>query len=278
MKKLSGLLILLGMLVGASAPAYNAPSDTKKTADAMPQEIEGVGVEEHLSQKISLSTSFTDQDGKQVALGQYFSGKKPVLMTMVYYGCPSLCNYHLNGLLEVFKKMNLRAGRDFEFVAVSMNHRETAEDALKKRSAYLNALGQPEAAAGWHFLVGSEGNVKALANELGFKFKWNENLKQYAHPSVAYVLTPQGVISRYLYGIDFPPKTLHLSLVEASDGKIGSFVDQVALFCFQFDPNKAKYSVMSFKLMQLGALLTLILLGIFFVPHWLKERRATTGE
>lgn len=254
------------------ALAYNPPSANRATeADQTPQELEGVGVTEKLSQKISLSLEFTEHTGQVVPLQKYFSGHKPVLFTMVYYGCPSLCNMHLNGLLKVFRESGMMPGKDYEFVAVSMNHRETPELAAKKRDNYLKELNMPGAENGWHFLVGNEANVKQLADELGFKFKWIEASQQYSHAAVAYILTPNGVISRYLYGIEFPAKTLRLSLVEAADGKIGTFIDQVTLFCFQLTDKG--YSLRAFRLMQVGALLTVILLGIFLVPNWIRSRR-----
>jgi protein SCO1 len=277
MKHFAGSFIMMCILAaGLSSPAnaYEAPSQNPaKLAHQTPTEIQGVGVDEKLSQRITRTLPFTDHTGKAVTLGDYFQGKKPVLMSMVYYNCPSLCNFHLNGLLEVFKKLDMQAGRDFEFVAISMDHTETAGLADGKRSTYLKELKQTGADAGWHFLVGNEQSVKQIASELGFKFKWIEETEQFAHAAVAYVLTPDAVISRYLYGIDFPPKTLRLSFVEASDGKVGNIIDQIILFCFQFDPSKNKYSLYAFNLMQMGALLTVLLIGIFLVPTWLKERR-----
>lgn len=276
MKHFAGKLILMiFMATGLSSPlhAYSPADNNAKFAHQTPPELEGVGVDEKLGQRLTPTLAFTDHTGKAVTLGDYFNGKKPVLMSMVYYNCPSLCNFHLNGLLEVFKKLDLRAGRDFEFVAVSMDHTEDAELAGAKRESYLKELNQPGAEQGWHFLVGDEQNVNQLASELGFKFKWIEETEQFSHAAVAYVLSPNGMISRYLYGIDFPPQTLRLSLVEASDGKVGNIIDQIVLFCFQFDPSKNKYSLYAFKMMQMGAILTVLLIGMFLVPTWLKERR-----
>lgn len=270
-------LVLSSLLfIGVSAPvfAYEPPKPQGNgTSEQTPPELQDVGITEHLNQQITLSNSFTDDKGQPVTLAKYYDGHKPVLMTMVYYDCPNLCNYHLNGLLDVFKKMDLKAGRDFNFVAVSMSHTETPELAAKKKAAYLKALGQTGAEDGWHFLVGNEQNVKLLADELGFKFKWNEAIKQYAHAAVGYVTTPKGIISRYLYGIEFPPQTLRLSLVEASEGKIGTIVDKMSLFCFQFDPSKNKYTLYAFNIMQMGGALTALLLAVFLIPYWIRERR-----
>ncbi|MEK6555484.1 MAG: SCO family protein [Bdellovibrionota bacterium] len=268
------LILSLGAL--HTAVAYTPPTQAEKAgtdSHATPEELADVGVTEHLSQKLSNSLEFTDDAGKKVTLGQYFNGQKPVLFTMVYYNCPSLCNYHLNGLLDVFHKAKMTVGKDFDLVAVSMNHNETPELAAKKKINYLKELNQPGAEKGWHFLVGTEENVLKLAGELGFRFKWNEAGQQYAHAAVAYVLTPQGVISRYLYGIEFPPQTLRLSLIEASQGKIGNIIDQIVLFCFQFNPSKNKYTLAAFNVMRLGGALTALLLAAFLVPYWRRERR-----
>lgn len=270
------ILALTVTLFLASAGAYTPPTQAEKAgplSHGVPEEIQDVGVTEKLSQQISKSLEFTNDKNEKVTLGQYFTGNKPVLLSMVYYDCPSLCNFHLNGLLDVFRKTKLKVGQDFEFVAISMNHRETPELAAKKKANYLKELDQPGAENGWHFLVGSEENVKKIANEIGFRFKWNEAGQQYAHAAVAYVLTPDAIISRYLYGIEFPPQTLRLSLIEASQGKIGNIVDQIILFCFQFNPSQNKYTLYAFNVMRVGAILTAVLLAAFLLPYWRRERR-----
>jgi protein SCO1/2 len=274
--KLFVCALILSQASSYAAFAYTPPTQAEKAgpnSHSIPEEIENVGVTEHLSQQLSKSLDFTNDKGEKVTLGQYFNGKKPVLITMIYYSCPSLCNYHLNGLLDVFRKSKMQIGRDFDLVAVSMNHRETPDLAAKKKATYLKELNQPGAEAGWHFLVGTEQNVKKLSDELGFRFKWSEASQQYAHAAVAYVTTPEGVISRYLYGIEFPPQTLRLSLIEASQGKIGNIIDQIVLFCFQFDPSKNKYTLYAFNIMRIGGALTALLLAAFIFPYWRRERR-----
>ncbi|MEQ1664367.1 MAG: SCO family protein, partial [Bdellovibrionales bacterium] len=198
---------------------------------------------------------------------------RPVIMAMVYYDCPHLCNYQLNGLIDVVKKMKGTAGIDYDVVAVSMDATETPDLAIKKKQNYMKSLGQPVAEGGWHFLVGSTENVQSLADQLGFSFKWDDNLKEFAHAAATYILTPDGRLSRYMYGIEFAQQTLRLSLVEASEGKIGSFVEKIALFCFQFDPTKNKYTLYSFNLMRIAGALTVFLIGLFLIPVWLREKR-----
>lgn len=261
------------LLIGATVSAYEAPVQVPQQSDQPLPQLDGLNVEEKLSQKLDLNRTFKDESGQTVPLSQYFDGKRPVLMAMVYYSCPNLCNYQLNGLLDAFKNMKGSLGREFQFVAVSMNHKEDSDLAAAKKETYMTALGQVGAENAWHFLTGDETSVKALANELGFKFRWDETGKQYAHSAVAYVVTPDGVISRYLYGIEFAPSTLRLSLIEAAQGKIGNIVDHIMLFCFQFNPTKNKYTIYAFNVMQVGAALTILVLAIFLVPIWWRERR-----
>lgn len=255
-----------------AAHAYN-PNEVLVTGHEKPAELQDVGVDEHLGQALDLSLPFTDEDGKQVPLGSFFHKGRPVLMAMVYYTCPSLCNYHLNGLTDTMKTLKWTSGNQFDVVAVSMNHEETPDLAKAKKANYLKAYGRPEGDKGWHFLVGSKDNVKKLADELGFKFHWMKEKKQFAHAAVSYVVTPDGKISRYLMGIQPDPGTLKLSLLEASNGKIGNFIEQTLLFCFKFDPKKNKYTLYAWNLMRVGALLMVLLLGVFLLPIWWREQR-----
>ncbi len=260
------LPLILATLLSSSAWAY----DTKVlvTGHELPQELQDVGVTEHLGDKLDLNLNFTDEQGQVVPLGSFFGRGKPVLMAMVYYTCPSLCNYHLNGITDTLKKLRWTSGEDFEVVAVSMNSAEAPDVADKKKQSYLKVYDRPEGNGGWHFLVGSTVNVQKLADQLGFKFHWLEDKKQFAHASVAYVVTPQGKISRYLHGIQIEPTTLKLSLLEASSGKIGTILEQAVMFCFQFDPHKNKYTLYAWNIMRIGALLMVLLLALFLVPVW----------
>lgn len=275
--KIRTTTLLAVLFLFPSVWAYEAKTDQPTFSDQSIPQLDGLTVEEHLSQQLDLNREFVDEDGQQVTLGKYFDGRRPVLLTMVYYGCPSLCNYHLNGLVDTFKKMGGSLGRDFQLVAVSMDSKEDSDLAAAKKESYLAALGQVGAENSWHFLVGKEKNVQALAAELGFKFRWDEAGKQFAHSSVAYVMTPDGIISRYLYGIEFPPRTLKLSILEAAQGKIGNIIDQVILYCFKFNPAKNKYTLAAFNVMRVVALLTVIVLALFLIPIWLREKRSTQG-
>lgn len=258
-------------LVSFGAWAYN-PNEINVDAHVLPSELQGVGVDEHLGAKIDLGLEFTDENGNLVSLGSFFHDpSKPVLMAMVYYSCPSLCNHHLNGLTTQLKNLKWTSGRDFQIVAVSMNHEETPDLAQAKKLNYLKEYGRPDGEAGWHFLVGSKENIAKLAGQLGFKFQWLEEKKQFAHAAVAYVLTPEGKISRYLHGVMPEQNTIRMSLLEASNGKIGSMVEKVLMFCFEFDPKKGKYTLYAWNIMRIGAILMVLLLGVLIVPAWFRE-------
>lgn len=250
------------------------PNNVTVTGHETPVEYQNVGVEEHLGAQLDTSLEFTDDKGVTGPLKRFFTGHRPVLMAMVYYDCPSLCNYHLNGLTDAMKKLKWTAGQEFEVVAVSMNHHETAELAAKKKHNYLNAYGR-DTDLGWHFLVGSEANVKKLADELGFKFKWVEAQQQYSHASVTYVVTPEGKLSRYLHGIQPDATTLKLSLMEASSGRIGNVIEQALSLCFAFDPHKGKYTLYAWNLMRIGAIVMVLLLAVLLIPMWWRDQRRT---
>lgn len=266
----SGLILAITLLTAAPTWAY----DTKAvvTGHELPAELNAVGVDEHLGDKLDLTLPFTNEKGETLPLSTYFHQGRPVLMAMVYYSCPSLCNFHLNGLTETMKQLKWAAGREYDVVAVSMNHRETPDLAEKKKKNYLAAYGRVGTENGWHFLVGNEDNVKKLAGQLGFRFKWMEDKGQYAHAAVAYVITPEGKISRYLHGIQPEVQTLKMSLLEASNGRIGSLVEQVLMFCFQFDPQKNKYTLYAWNIMRVGAAFMVLMLAILLVPVWRREQ------
>lgn len=266
------LALVCGLMVGCLAYAYD-PANRLVTGHEKPRELVGVGITEKLGGTVDKNLQFVDDHGETVTLGQYF-GKKPVLFTIIYYNCPSLCNFHLNGLTEALTQLQWTVGNEFELVALTMNHREDAELAKQKKAAYVQDYGRPQSAEGWHFLTGSEENIAKVASQVGFGFKWLPDQKEYAHASAAQVLTPDGKISRYLHGIEFDPQTVKLSLLEASDGKIGNIIDQIVLYCFQFDPNKNKYTLYAFNVMQAGGLLIVLIMGLILIPLWMRERKA----
>lgn len=239
-----------------------------------PQQLEGVGVDEHLGEHVPRDLVFRNEEGKPVPLGTYLDGETPVLLTMVYHSCPMLCNLLLDGLTtQTLKPMSWTPGDEFEIVTVSFNHREGPEIARKRKAEYVEALGRPEAADGWHFLTGDEETISQLAEAVGFSFNWIEEKQQYAHPAALMFLSGEGKISRYLYGLETEPRNARNALVEASDGKVGSVLDQAVLYCFQYDPNENSYVANAFNIMKLGATLTVLLIGLGLFILWRREHR-----
>ncbi len=239
-----------------------APSDQK------PAELEGVGIDEKLGQSLDTTLTFTDDNGQPVQLSQYLTKKKPIILSLVYFNCPSLCNLHLNGLNDAFKQLDWAVGDKFEVVSVSINPQENASLAKNKKASYLQEYGRNNVEGGWHFLTGSQEQIQKLAANVGFKYKYDETSKEYLHSAAAIVITPEGKISRYLHGVFFEPKTLRLSLVEASNGHIGEFVDSFMLFCFRYDPNKRTYAFYAYNIMKFGAGLAALALFAFLLPGW----------
>ncbi len=250
-----------------SAVAYNP--EREFSPSRTPEELKGLEIQEKAGTVLDLSLDFTDEQGKKVKFGKYF--EKPVLFSIVYYQCPNLCGLHLNGLSRELKDMPRDFKKKFNFVLLSMDETETPALALQKKRNYVEKYDLlPENV---HFLTGDKKNILSLSEQVGFRFRWDDSQKIFAHLPVAYVLTPQGQISRYLYGVVFQVQTLRLSLVEASQGKIGSIMDKVLLFCFQFDPKRRRYSWYAYNIMRAGGLITLLLLVCFLLPVWIRENR-----
>ena len=239
-------------------------------ANQTPSELQGIQIDEKTGRLIDLDLSFTDETGKRISLQKYFAGEKPVLLTIIYYKCPNLCQLHLNGLAQAISQMTLQED-GFEFIAVSMDPTETPVLAQAKKQTYLKHFQQE--GVNWHFLTGSKENIKKLSSQVGFNFKWNEQQQQYAHLPVAYVLTPQGKISRYLYGVEMAPKTLKLSLVEASQGRVGGVIERILLFCFQFDPRKNRYTLYAYNVMRAGGAITVVLVLLLLLSGWKNSRK-----
>lgn len=259
-------LFFLGLVIFVEADEFDLPQHT-------PKQLEGAGLDKtKIGSPVELNTEFTDENGELIPLSSALLSDKPNLISVVYYGCPGLCNLHMNGAAKVFKDLDLKPGADFNWVLLSMDHTEGAKLAKDKKLNYLEQFPTEGAQNGWRFLTGSEENVKKTTSDLGFGFKWDEASKQYAHAAAFYVLSPGGKISQIIPGIEFDPKTVRLSLVEASQGKIGNFLDQFILFCFQFDPTKKRFTLYAYNLMRVAALFTLIIMGVLLVPIWIKEK------
>jgi len=242
-------------------------------ANVRPPYLENVGIEQHLDGQVPPDLAFVDDTGRTVKLGDYF-GKKPLILNLVYYNCTMLCGEALAGLTGAMKMVKFDVGKEFEVVTVSFNPQETPEIAAAKKKDYLARYGRPGAAFGWHFLTGPTESINALTKAVGFQYQYDPKIKQYAHATAIMVLTPQGRISRYFYGVDFPPKDLRMGLVEASQGKIGNAVDQVLLYCYHYDPATGKYGAIVSNILRLGAGVTIVFLGALLLILFRLEKVA----
>lgn len=240
--------------------------------DTRPPLLREVGIDQKLGDQVPLDLEFRDEQGRTVKLGQYF-GEKPVVLALVYYECPMLCTQVLNGLTSALKVLKFDAGNEFEIVTVSFDARETPAMAAAKKENYLARYERPQSAAGWHFLTGEQSSIDALTKSVGFRYAWDERGNQFAHASAIMVLTPQGRLAQYFYGIEYSPKDLRLGLVEASQNKIGNFVDKVLLYCYHYDPATGKYGVMIMRVLRLSAVATMLALGIFMAVMFRRDRR-----
>jgi protein SCO1/2 len=234
---------------------------------------EGVGIDRMHGTVVPKDATFRNADGQRVRLGDYFDGTTPVLLNLVYHDCPMLCGLVLNGMTKTLSGMDWTPGENFRVLTVSFNHLEGPEVAREQREHYLAQLGRDGARDGWHFLTGDEAAIQALTQAVGFNFRWVEDQQEYAHPTAAIFLSGEGKVTRYIYGMEFPPSDVRQALVEASDGKVGNPVDQVRLFCFQFDPEANSYAADAFRLMQVGGTLTMLILGAGLYLFWRRERR-----
>jgi len=268
----------------SATPAKQVQVELKGDPKKVPQELDGVGVSEHLGDRVDLvGLEFTDAaDGKSKKLSDFFSNGKPVILNLVYYECPMLCTMVLNGVTEGMKGLQWSVGKEFSVVTVSINPKDSSQMALAKKEVYLEEYfdgaqrSSDLAKAGWYFLTGTEEQIKKLSTQVGFNYKYDAFQKQYAHPAVTFILTPEGVISRYLYGVSYQPRDLKLALLEASKGKIGNVLDRLLMFCYHYEPSARGYSLQAFRVMQLGAALTTLFLGSYLGIFWTRQRKGKT--
>jgi protein SCO1 len=239
---------------------------------ARPTALRGIEIDQKLGNQIPLDLTFRDEGGNAVRLGDYFRGR-PVVLSLVYYQCPMLCNLMLNGQLRSFRKMPLDIARDYDVVTVSFDPTETAPLAKAKKVEYIEKYDRRDAEDGWHFLTGDESQIRALADAVGFHYSWDSTTNQWVHASAIMVATPDGLLNRYMFGIEYAPRDLRLSLVEASAGKIGSPVDKILLFCFHYDPSKGKYTMAVMNTLRAGGSATLLAIGLFLFVNLRRDRR-----
>jgi len=266
---------------GGAAWAQVPEQEDLAVQNRSPREYDGVDVVERLGERLPLDLTFEDEGGAVVRLGDYFGKGKPVLITLVYFNCPMLCSMVLNGALEGMRELGWTPGEDFEVVTVSISPTETPALAREKKANYLERLGLPGAERGWHFLTGSgerSEHVKTLAAALGFGYRYDPSTQDYAHGAAIFFAAADGVITRYLYGVQFPAKQLRLALVEAGRGEVGSVVDKVLMRCFMYEPSHKKYGFYIWGAMRLGGALTVLILGGFLLWMWRGERRARAAR
>ena len=259
-----GIGFIIFLILALSLPA--------KAAEKTPIELTGVGIEEHLGSSISLDLPFINEKGEEITLKHFFEKKRPVILTLVYYNCPNLCHYLLDGFTESLRNLSWTVGREFEVVTLSIDPTETASVSSKKKVFRVKKYERKEAEEGWHFLTGKEENIRKLAHDVGFKYQYDIDQKEYAHGAAIFILTPEGKISRTLYGIQFSPLDLKLALLEASQGKIGNIVDKVLLFCYHYDPKGRKYAIFAVNLMKIAGIVTVIMIGISFFVLMRRKR------
>lgn len=243
-------------------------------ANVRPTYLKNVGIEQHLDAQVPPDLAFVDDAGRTVRLGDYF-GSKPLILNLVYYNCTMLCGEELAGLTGALKAVKFDIGKEFDIVTVSFNPQETPAIAAAKKKDYVARYGRLGAAAGWHFLTGPPESINALAKTVGFQYQYDPKTNQYAHATAIMVLTPQGRISRYFYGVEFAPKDLRMGLVEASQEKIGNPVDQVLLYCYHYDPATGKYGAVISNILRLGGALTIVMLGAMLFILIRLDRAAT---
>jgi protein SCO1/2 len=270
---LAAMIMALAIIHGAQAQRftsvpYGTPAGSSPTADL----LRDVGIEQHLDSQLPLDSVFRDETGREVKLGDYF-GDQPVVVALVYYRCPMLCTQVLNGFLKSSQAVPLAIGRDYQVVTVSFDPREMPELAAEKKASYVRAYRRSGAAQGWHFLIGDRQSIDRLTDAIGFRYRFDPKSGQFAHASGIALATPGGRLSRYFYGIEYSPDDLRLGLVESSSGRIGSLVDQVLLLCFHYDPLTGKYGLVIAGVLRMAGLLTVILLGVFLIVMYRRERR-----
>jgi len=279
MKKSRSIFVLAVLLfAGARSFAQAVPDNTGPAARNLPAILRNVNFRPELNAQIPLDTSFTDENGKNVELGQYFHQQKPVLLAFVYYGCPMLCTQLEQGVVGSLRMLSFNPGRDYDVVFVSFDDRDTAQMAAAKKKTSLDHFRRPETAAGWHFLTGSKESIETISNAANFHFNYDTKNNLFAHASGIMLLTPDGRISRYFYGVEFPGRDLRLGLVDASQGKIGTPVDKMLLFCFQYDPSTARYSATILGIMRLMAVGTVAGLLLMILLFRRRDKRAAQAN
>ena len=268
-------MALLGFLLAAVAAVCPAQTGNPSNASQLPPALQGVGIDQRLGETLPLDATLRDELGREVRLGDYF-GDRPVILALVYYECPMLCTLELNGLLKTIRVVPLTLGDDYQIVTVSFDPGETPELAARKKQEYMEQYRQQGAERGWHFLTAEQGSIDRLTEAMGFRYKYDPETDLFTHASAIMVATPEGKLSRYFYGVEYSPRDLRLGLVEASQNQIGSFVDQVLLFCFHYDPVQGKYSLVILNGLRAAGIVTVLAIFGFLWTMLRRDRSRAT--
>jgi len=279
LKKLVVLLFLIPNFSSAQAtssrvskPAYTGELAPANSAE-VPEEIKNVNIVEKLGEKIDLTLPIRNEAGQIVPLSTIFKKNEAVMLSPMYYNCPGLCNFHFNGVVEALKKIDWTPGDKFEVVAFSFDPQEGSELATKKKANYMKMYGRPGTENGFHFVTAEQSTIDQLMKQVGFQFKWNEKAQEWSHASAAIMISPDGVITRYLHGVEFSPPDLKLALNETANGKVGNIIDAIVLYCFSYDTHKSKYGLQAFRVVQLGGAVTVLILSLWLLPVLFRSRR-----
>jgi protein SCO1/2 len=272
------ICVIALLALGAASAAWPQAAPKLQPGEAVPNQkpsiLDHVGLDQRLNQQVPLDLAFVDDRGRPVQLREYF-GAKPVILMLVYYQCPMLCTQVLNGFTGAMNGIvRFNIGREFNVVTVSIDPRDTAQDAAAAKKRYLQRYRRAGAEEGWHFLTGKKDQIDALAQAVGFRYAWDPEIQQYAHASGIMLLTPDGRMAQYYYGIEYAPRDIQLGLIEASKGKIGNVVDQVLLYCYHYDPRQGRYGAAIFNVLRLSALATVLALGSFMLIMFRRDSLA----
>jgi protein SCO1/2 len=281
------MLVLAGGALAQKSEHYNSPLYSPKyydpsqtTSNGLPEALQKTGIEQKLGEQLPLDADFKDENGRSVKLGEFFNKGRPVVLAFVYYECPMLCNEVLNGLTGTLKGISFDVGKEFDVVAISFDARENdkLDLARNKKESYMARYGRPGTEKGWHFLTGTQASIESVTKAAGFGFQWDEKSNQFAHAGGIMVVTPEGKMSRYFYGIDYSPKDVKFGVMESAENKVGNAAEKLLLYCFHYDPSTGKYGLAILSVIRLGAVATLLGMGAMGFVFWRRNKRVASNE
>jgi len=283
-----GFSLLSDTVLAQKTEHYNSPLYSPKTYDpsdfaattGLPNALKPVGIEQKLGEQLPLDTELKDEEGNNVRLRAYFSTGRPVILAFVYYECPMLCNQVLNGLTGSLKGMSFDAGKEFDVVAISFDARENdiAQLAKNKKASYIERYNRPNAENGWHFLTGTQDAIEKVTAASGFSYNWDEKSNQFAHAAGVMLVTPDGKLSRYFYGIDYSPKDIKFGIMESAESKVGNPAEKLLLYCYHYDPSTGKYGFAIIRVIRLFGVFTIIGMGTMIFVFWRRNKKEVKSE